>query len=303
MVRSLLAHGQAVRALVRSPVRSPGAGALPPEVEVVQGDAARLPDLVAAAEGCESIIHGLNLPYAEWDPGMVALTHHVVEASGLTGAAVVFPGNIDGLKPIYAVPLPVDAPIRDTNDRPNRKGVVRNQMEDHLSLNSETRNIRTIVVRSGDFYGPGVDNGRVGPMFRAALAGTAVPWFVSAANGHSFTPVEDVARVATELLLRTDRPRHEVVNVAGEVYTDAAAWAAALALAAGRPSLPVKVYPAWQVRLSGLWSVEAREFGEILYQWDAPILLDDARTRRILPEWRPRPAAEALAETLAWFRG
>jgi nucleoside-diphosphate-sugar epimerase len=298
MVRALLARGQSVRALVRDPAKA----RLPHGVEVVAGDAAQLTGLVAAAKGCDSIVHGLNLPYREWDPGMLALTENVVEASGLTGAAVVFPGNIYGLKPIYAVPLPPDAPQLDVNDRPIKKGRLRNQLEDHLSLNSETRNIRTLIVRAGDFYGPGVDNGLVGPMFRAALAGTPVPWFVDKAHGHAFTYVDDFAAVATELLLRTDRPRFEVANVGGDIYETAAAWAIALAKAAGKPRLDVQVRPRWQVRLLGLTNADAREFVELLYQWEGAILLDDRRTRQLLPTFAPTAPEESLARTLAWFR-
>ncbi|MFN7143416.1 MAG: NAD(P)H-binding protein [Myxococcota bacterium] len=298
MVRALRARGLPVRALVRDPSRAK----LPDGVEIVAGDARRLTDLVPAAKGCESIVHGLNLPYAEWHPGMGLLTDNVVEASGLSGATVVFPGNVYGLKPIYGVPLPPDAPPRDVNDRPNKKGILRLQLEDHLVQNSELRNIRTLIVRSGDFFGPGVDNGLVGPMFRNVLAGTPVPWYGARDTGHAFTYVDDVAHVAVELLTRSDRPTLDIVAVAGDAYESAEDWVAALAKAAGKPAPGVRVVPRWQVKLAGLWNKEAREFAELLYQWEGPILLDDARVRRALPDWRPTPPEQALATTMAWYR-
>src|SRR5688572_18147737 len=84
MVRALRAAGQPVRALVRDPARA----RMPAEVEVVRGDATQLASLVEAAKGCESIVHGVNLPFPKWDPGMLQITDHVVEAAGLTGATV-----------------------------------------------------------------------------------------------------------------------------------------------------------------------------------------------------------------------
>lgn len=299
MVRALRARDLPVRALVRDPAKA----RLPAGVEVVQGDARRLNDLIPAAKGCDSITHGLNLPYAEWDPGMIELTDNVVEASGLSGATVVFPGNVYGLKPVYAVPLPPDGAKRDISDRPVEKGRLRNMLEDHLEQNSDLRNVRTLIVRAGDFYGPGVDNGLVGPMFRNALAGKAIPWFGAKGTAHAFTYVDDVAHVATELLLKEGRPQFDVVAVAGDVFMTAADWANALAKAAGRPSLGVKVTPPWMVRLAGLWNRDAREFAELLYQWEGPVLLDDARVRRALPDWTPTPPEEALARTMAWYRG
>jgi len=298
MVRALRARGLPVRALVRDPARA----RLPEGVEVIQGDARRLDDLMPAAKGCESITHGLNLPYHAWNPGMLTLTDNVVEASGLSGASVVFPGNVYGMKPVYEVPLPPDSVPRDSADRPNKKGSLRNDLEAHLEQNAALRNIRTIVVRAGDFYGPGVDNALIGPMFRAALAGTPIPWFGAPATGHAFTYVDDVAAVATELLLATGRPTYDLVAVAGDHYPSAAAWAGALAAAAGKPSLAVRTIPPWQVKLTGLWNRDAREFAEMLYQWEGALLLDDSRVRRALPAWSPTPPAASLAATMAWFR-
>lgn len=298
MVRALRARGLPVRALVRDAAKAQ----LPEGVEVVEGDARRMNDLIPAAKGCDSITHGLNLPYAEWDPGMVALTDNVVEASGLSGATVVFPGNVYGLKPVYAVPLPPDGAKLDVADRPNRKGWLRNQLEDALEQNSDLRNVRTLIVRAGDFYGPGVDNGLVGPMFRNALAGKAIPWFGAKDTAHAFTYVDDVARVAVELLRKEGRPAFDVVAVAGDVYMTAGDWAAALAKAAGKPSLGVQVTPHWMVKLWGLWNKEARAFSELLYQWEGPLLLDDSRVRRALPDWEPTPPEVALERTMAWYR-
>lgn len=298
MVRALLARGAPVRALVRDPARA----RLPAGVEVVEGDVERLQTLVAAAKGCESIVHGVNLPYAKWDPGMLHLTDNVVEASGLTGAAIVFPGNVYGLKPIPDVPLPPDASTLDINDRPNRKGRLRVLLEDQIRQNAELRNIRALVVRAGDYFGEGVDNPLVGPMFRNALSGKPIPWFVRRDVAHNFVWVDDVAAVATELLLRTDRPIFEMVNVAGDRVENAEAWASALAKAAGKPSAGVKVTPAWMVKLMGLFDANVREFAEMLYLWEAPILLDDSATRRILPTWTPTPLEQSLERTMAWFR-
>jgi nucleoside-diphosphate-sugar epimerase len=241
----------------------------------------------------------LNLPYAEWQPGMLTLTDHVVEASQLSGATIVFPGNVYGLKPIYGVPLPPDAPTLDVSDRPNKKGNIRNMLEDHLAQHSELNNIRSIIVRAADFYGPGVDNGLVGPMFRGPLTGKPVPWYADRATQHPFVYIDDVASAAVGVLLTEGRPTFEIVGVGCDAFTGDE-WAAALGKAAGKPAT-LKVVPHWQVKLMGIFNREAREFGELLYQWDGPLMLDEARTKRILPDWQRTPVEDALAATMAWF--
>ena len=296
MVRALRARNLPVRALVRDPAKA----RLPEGVEVVRGDATRLGELIDAAKGCDSIIHGLNLPYAEWQPGMLALTDNVVEASGMAGATIVFPGNVYGLKPIYNVPLPADAPTLDVSDRPNKKGHIRNMLEDQLAQNAELKNIRTIIVRAGDFYGPGVDNGLIGPMIRGPLTGKPVPWYGPRSVAHPVVYIDDVATAAVGLLLTPDRPTFEMVGVSGDVFTGDE-WAAALGKASGKPAT-LKEVPHWQVKLMGLFNRDAREFGELLYQWEGPLQLDDSKTRKLLPDWRPTPVEDALAATYAWYR-
>ena len=297
MVRALLAHGQQVRALVRDPSRA----RLPTGVEVVHGDVLDFAKLTEAAKGCKSVTHGVNVPYAQWQPTLLNATDNAIEAAAQAGATLVFPGNIYVFKSIYEVPLPPLSGTLDVNDPPNKKGRLRVQIEEQLEQNVEMRGARTLVVRTVEYYGPGVDNGLVGPMFRNALAGKPVPWFVNGKAGHVFTYIDDVAQVATRLLLRDDRPLWDVVNVAGDCVT-ATDWAHALAKAAGQPPAGVRMMPRWQVRLAGLFDADAREFAELLHQWEAPILLDDSATRAALPKWSPTPMDRALAETMAWYR-
>jgi nucleoside-diphosphate-sugar epimerase len=298
MVRALLARGERVRVLARRPADAH----LPPGVEVVPGDVFEMRTVVDAAKGCDSLTHAINLPYPEWDPGMLRVTDNVVEAASLTGATLVFPGNTYGLKPIYDVPLPVEAQPRDTNDRPCKKGLLRNFMEDQLRQNAELRNLRTLIVRTGELFGERIDNRLVGEMFRSALTGKPIPWYVSPDIGHTFTWTDDAARVAAGALALPNRPVFEILHVEGHLFPNASAWGKALAAAAGVPFGGVRTVAPWQVRLYGLIDREAREFAEMLFQWEGVLRLDDARTRALLPDWTPAPLDDALRATMAWFR-
>jgi nucleoside-diphosphate-sugar epimerase len=234
---------------------------------------------------------------------MLHIMDNVVEASGLTGATVVFPGDMVGLKPVSEVPLPVETLPRDANDRPCRKGSLRNMLEDQLHQNADIRNIRTLIVRSGDQFGERSDGWVMGAMFRAALRGEPIPWFVSADVPHVFTWTDDVARVAVGYLLAPSRPVFEIAHVAGHTIPNAETWGRALAAAAGVGFGGVKVTRPWKLRLRGLLDAESREYAELLYLWEAPFFLDDSRTRALLPDWSPTPLDAALQATMAWFRG
>lgn len=291
-VRALRSRGEPVRALLPADRRAPA------DVEAVRGDPAHLPTLIDTAKDCASLALTPDLPTGAWDPDLLHLTEQVVEATRLTGVPVLFPSTLHGLKPIYAVPLPPDGPRLDVNDRPNPLGHVRNLAEDHLQQNAELCNVRTIVVRHGDLYGPGVSDPIVAPMLRAARAGQPLPWPGARGTAHAFTFVDDVAEVAVRLLQTPGRPTWEVAGVAGDSFLSGDEWAAALSRAAGRP-VSLRSVPAWLTRLRALWNADARAVAAVLYQWEGPLLLDDTRTRRILADWQPTPLDEALARTFA----
>lgn len=293
-VRALRSRGEPVRALLRDPSRA----RLPEGVEVVKGDVADVASLTAAAQGCVSLIHAVNLPYPEWDPGMLRISDNVAEVSHKLGATVVFPGNVYGLKPIFDAPLPPEAPPLDSNDAPVAKGRLRISIEEQLRQNAEMGGVRTLIVRAGDYVGAGVKNRLVAPMIEAARATRPVPWFGRRDTGHVFAWVDEVADVAVRLLLASGRPTFEIANVAGWCVTGPE-WAAALAKAAGKPSAGVAVTAFWKIRLAGLFDKEAREFAELSHLWDGALLLDDSATRRALPDWEPASIDVALADTMA----
>jgi len=45
-----------------------------------------------------------------------------------------------------------------------------------------------------------------------------------------------------------------------------------------------------------------REVKEMLYLFENPILLDDSKLKRILPDFKPTPLPVAISETLSWFK-
>ncbi len=335
--RALLARGESVRAMVLDPSRA----RLPAGVEVVAGNALHPVDLMDASDGCVSIVHGVRLAFHAWDPDLVRITAHVAQAAQYRRAAVVMPANAWGLKLIYDVPLPPRPPRIDFNDPRTRKGALLNQLEDILEAQAlEDEGVSAIIVRAGDCFGPGVDNTLTGTTFRNALAGKSIPWFGNKPAQHPWTYMEDVGRVAADVLLQTlargpaparppnkpefveiaagnehwpdevmegqnvERlsPRVTHVNIAPTITTDSSGWAALLARHAGHPKLGVSHYPDWVVRAAGKLRRDAGEMAELRWHWHAPILLDDADTRKRLPHYTPTTPDDAIQRTLAWFR-
>lgn len=291
ILRELLGRGERVRVLQRKPA------AFPEGVEVVAGDARILSQVIEAAKDCKSIFQCVNPPLSQWMPELVRVHENAVEASGLTGATLVFPGSLLGLRPIFGVPLPPVSWEPMHLDEVSAYGRIRQDLESQLKQNSDLREVRSFILRCPDLFGPSVKNPLVGPMFAAAKAGRSVPWLRDASRSHLFAYVEDAAKVMVDLLILSDRPLFEVHNLGGYLV-DGHGWAEELGKAAGHPGLRPSVVGGISLRLKALLDADAAYLQSQIHLWEGAILLDDRETRKLLPSYEPTPLALALKQTL-----
>ena len=76
-----------------------------------------------------------------------------------------------------------------------------------------------------------------------------------------------------------------------------------LVVAAGGGRSRIATNSAAMTRLAGLFSPMIREVGEVLYEFQAPYVVDWSKFERAFGPSSPTPHAEAVARTVAWFRG
>ena len=65
--------------------------------------------------------------------------------------------------------------------------------------------------------------------------------------------------------------------------------------------LGVARVPTWALRAMGLFNPTVRELVEMIYQWEQPFEVDDARVRAEFG-LAPTPWDDAVAATVAWGR-
>jgi nucleoside-diphosphate-sugar epimerase len=156
-------------------------------------------------------------------------------------------------------------------------------------------------VRLPEFYGPNVANRLMGSPFQRALSGAAPIWY----GGNLDVTVEyvfirDAARAMLDIACAPDAAG-ETFHVAGSGHTTPRAFFEQLQRAAGIRGR-VRALPNFLTRLGSLFDSEARAFSEILHLWTDPVLLDDTKYRTRFSPQAPIPYAEAIDETLRWFR-
>jgi nucleoside-diphosphate-sugar epimerase len=290
---ALLRHGWQVRGMVRDldAARRSDNG----EIEWRVGDAMREGDVIAAAAGTSLIVHAVNPPgYRDWDKLVLPMIDNTIAAARAAGGARIFlPGTIYNYDPARTPLITAQSEQRPSS----RKGRVRVALEERLA--QAAREVPSLILRAGDFFGPGV---RASWFSQAMVApGKPVKRIINPAKGagHSWAYLPDLAECFARLADRMeslapfDRLQFEgLFDESGTRMTDA------IHHACGRRVRTVP-FPWWLMRLLAPFGGFPREAAEIAPYWRHPMRFDNARLVALLGEEPRTPLAEAVRESLA----
>ncbi|WP_144636686.1 NAD-dependent epimerase/dehydratase family protein [Bordetella genomosp. 13] len=298
VARQLRDTGWQVRALRRGdvPASEPRDGML-----WLRGDAMDAEGIALAARGCSVIVHAVNPPgYRRWGELVLPMLGHTLAAARGEGATVVLPGTLYNYGP-DAFPTPdEDGP----QNPPTRKGAIRVRMEQRLREETERGGMRALIVRAGDFFGPGARNN----WFSQALVkpGRTVSRIALPGEpgvGHQWSYLPDVARTMVELLARREQlapfARYHMGGHWDEDGTRMADTIRAAMVQHGARAPRVARFPWWLSRVGAPFSQTLREMGELRYLWRTPVRLDNARLLGLLGREPHTPWDEAVQTTLA----
>jgi nucleoside-diphosphate-sugar epimerase len=290
VAEQLAGSGHRVRVLTRS-----GSGPTHPLVERVAGDAkdaAQLRKVFAGASAVFHCIHGSAYTAAAWKSELPAAEQAVMEAAQEAGAVVVFPESLYS----YSEPHRVM-----TESSPRTASGGKRGLRTELLQAREASATPTVSVVAGDFFGPRVRMAHGGERIVVPiLAGRNVSVVGSARQPHSFTYVPDLARA---MIAAANMPSawNSVWHAPTGPAITQRELAHAFAAAASRPDPKVRTLPGWILRAGGIFSTDARELAETLYQFEKPFIMDSSLTQATLG-LSPTPLDEAAAATVEWWR-
>jgi len=282
-----LERGIPVVALVRDPSKVPAQAGL----TLVEGDATDPAALRRAIEGSEVVLHGLNLPYDQWDPGMIELTRRVLDAVEQTDATLLFPGNLYGLGPDFSAPL-----TETSSHQPiSRKGALRNQLEAML----EGSPSQTLILRMGDFFGGGKESTWMHHLTQKTRTGGAIQYPGALDIPHAWAYLPDAAEVFVELALRREElGKHSVFHFAGHTI-DGQTWVESVRSGLGDLGRRQVSFPWFWMRFASPFVPFIRELFETRYLWDQPVRMDDSRLRAFLGKLPHTPLDVAVKHSLS----
>jgi nucleoside-diphosphate-sugar epimerase len=289
IVRELAVRGKRVRAVTRS-----GGGDLPTGVEAVRADAANRVEARAACAGATVVYHAVNVPYPAWSETLPPVMDRLIDAAGAAGATLVYADNLYAYGPVER-PMTEELPPAATT----RKGKLRAQLAETLLAADRAGTVRAVVGRGSDYYGPGVRQSAAGErLFPAVLSGGKAMWAGSLDQPHSLTFIDDFARVLVTLGEREEALGHIWHAPPAEALTGRQFIELAFA-EAGKPPKVGTVSPL-MIRLVGLVNPMVRELSELVYEFEAPFVLDGSKYLRAFGGV-PTPHREAIRATLGWY--
>ena len=290
--RALRDMGLRTRVVNRSGRRG---GLVPADVAVVAADATVPAQAVAAAAGASVVYQALGVPYDRWTRIFPQLQQAVLGAAEATGARYV---SVDNL---YAYGH-VDGEIRaDSPANPcSVKGRLRAAMAQEVLQAHHRGTVQALILRSADYYGPGVLTSAFGAEFFGPLVtGRAANLLGRGDLPHAVAYIEDVGLAAATLGVAEDAFGQVWLAPHAPAVTQLDLVNEAARTSGGRPR--ARTVGPVMARLAGLASGKVRSSVEMLYQFTSPFLVDSAPIQDAFG-LSPTPIDVGVRRTVQWFQ-
>jgi nucleoside-diphosphate-sugar epimerase len=292
VAKRLAAAGWAIRAMNRNIEK---ARQTEPTYDWRQGDAMSKVDVLAAAEGADLIVHAVNPPgYRNWGELVLPMLDSTIAAARAVGATVLLPGTVYNFGPDAFPILREDSPQNPLTS----KGRIRAEMERRLKQASDD-GVRVIIVRAGDFFGPGAANNWFSQgMVQGGKPVKSVIYPGRAGTGHQWAYLPDVAETMARLVeQREELPTFAVYHMEGVWDADGQMIIDAIGRAAGRKP-KVWSFPWWAMPLLAPFVTLFRELKEMRYLWSQSLRMDNAKLVATLGAEPRTPLDTAVKRTL-----
>lgn len=267
---ALRAKGEPYRVVGRNRERLAKTFGSDPNAEIVTWDPADAASVRAAAQGVDTLIYLVGVPYNHFE------LHPVTMRQTLDGAIAEGVKRVVLIGTVYPYGVPVAEKVSEEHPRnpPTFKGKMRKEQEDLLLAAHASGKIQAAVLRLPDFYGPGVESSFLDGMFKAVANGKTADMVGPIDTPHEFVFVPDVGPVVLAL---ADKPEAygRWWNFAGAGVTTQRQMAEqAFALVGRKPK--IRVIGKLGLRLVGLFQPFMKELVEMHYLQTTPVLMDDS---------------------------
>ncbi len=276
-----------------------------PGIEWLATDLHDTQALASAARGAAVLVHAINPPYPRWEREALPALDSAIELANSLDALLLLPGNVYNFGAAMPAVLREDTP----QQAQTRKGRIRVAMEKRLRQASEDGQLRSVVIRAGDFFGSGkgswFDLAVTKNLHKGELSYPGA-WDVPTAWTYLPDLAQTFERLARCALVEPGRfESFEMFHFKG-YRLSGSDWLAVLEpLAREQGWLPSQAtlkrgaMPWWLFKALG-WAVPMfRELAEMQYLWHTPHALANDKLEALIGPEPHTPLARAAQSALA----
>ena len=288
LAKALPAYTDKIRLVSRNPKKVNATD------ELFAADVTKYEEVAKALEGAEVAYLTVGLPYNKkvWQRTWPVVMKNVIDACKLHHTQLVFFDNIYLYDPSHLNPITEDTPENPSSE----KGKVRAQIA-HMLWGAVAKNdIRALIARSADFYGPSIKKSCMltETVFNPLSKHSKATWLGNPGYKHSFTYTPDAGR-ATALLGNTEDAYGQVWHLptAPNPYTGKE-WIQHIANELG-VAAKYRVANKSLVKMLGIFMPIMRELVEMMYQYEQDYVFNSDKFEKRF-SIKPTPYADGIKE-------
>jgi nucleoside-diphosphate-sugar epimerase len=250
-------------------------------------------ETLKAVEGSDVVYLTLGMKYDinVWQTQWPKLMRNVLDACKKNNSKFVFfdniyiYGKVDGW-------ITEDSPIKPDSE----KGKVRAELHKIIMNEVEQGNLKAVIARAADFYGPNTPLAFVNVLvFDNLKKGKKPQWLIDVDKKHTYTYTPDAGK-ATAILGNTDSAYNQVWHLPTNRNALTGKEFIALAAKAFGVKPEYTILRKWMLQLVGLFIKEIKENNEMLYQNDSDYLFDSTKFEKAF-NYQPVSYEEGIIET------
>ncbi len=291
IAHQLVANGKQVRMVNRR-----NRGMLPPNLELIIGNAADRSFTQEVCKGAQVVYHCANPRYhfKTWLQEFPALQEGILAGAISADAKLIYADNLYGYGSVKT-PMREDLPYAATTN----KGKMRADLAETLMSAHRVGRVRVAIARASDFYGEGALNSTFGDrVFIPAIQGKTAEAIGNLNLPHTYTYINDFAK-AMIILGEREEAMGEVWHVPNAPTISTREM---INLIFKELKLPPKMSSMGKLmmQLGGLFIPEAAESVEMMYQFEHPFIVDSSKFIKSFGDIST-PRQEAIRNTVRWY--
>ncbi|OEH93374.1 SDR family NAD(P)-dependent oxidoreductase [Bacillus solimangrovi] len=255
------------------------------------GDVFDQASLSKAAEDVDIIFHAINIPYQDWEEKQPKLMQNIIEIAQQKGAKLAIVDNI------YAYGRSEGLLVKESKQKNphTKKGKIRLQLEEMIKNSS----VLFFIAHFPDFYGPRAENTLVHYTLQSIVDNKRAMFVGNQQIAREYMYTPDGARAMVDLAERDDVfGQNWNISGSGVITGEEVVRIASEHMRYKKKVLTVKKS---HVRLLGIVDKFMREYVEMFYLNEQPVVLDGEKYEMKVGSLKKTPYKQGIENTLRYM--